>query len=147
MYYTVCIYSVELGAVDMKQEIEAILQSSTVMTGFPSPAESYQLDRLNLNDFLIKHPSATYLAYAAGNSMEAIGIYSSDLLVVDRSLEPRHGDIVVAAVDGEFTAKYLDLKLNQLVAFSINNEYPPIPIDETVTIEGVISNSIRRFRV
>ena len=77
----------------------------SVVAGFPSPAEQYVEPPLDLNELLIKRPAATYFVRVAGDSMVGAGINDGDLLVVDRSLRPADGDIIVASVDGEFTVK------------------------------------------
>ena len=79
--------------------------AGSVVAGFPSPAEQYQEPPLDLNSFLVKRPEATYFVKVEGDSMIGAGIREGDLLVVDRSLTPASGDIIIAAVDGEFTAK------------------------------------------
>jgi len=119
---------------------------SPVAAGFPSPADDYIERHLSLDELLIKHPSATYLVRAEGDSMIGSGIFNQDILLVDRSLTPRHGDIVVAAIGGELTCKYLNLKTRQLV--SANAKYPPIPIPEDMEclIEGVVTSSLRLHR-
>ncbi|MCU7836582.1 MAG: translesion error-prone DNA polymerase V autoproteolytic subunit [gamma proteobacterium symbiont of Taylorina sp.] len=119
------------------------LFTHSVPAGFPSPADDY-LDRtLDLNTHLIKHPAATYLARAKGHSMEGCGIFDGDLLIVDRSLEPQDGQIIIAALDGELTCKILDRKQQRLVA--ANKHYPPIHIDEysDFIIEGIVIHSVR----
>ncbi len=115
----------------------------SVPAGFPSPADDY-LDRsLDLNDYLIRHPAATYLARAKGDSMEGCGIYDGDLLIVDRSLEPQHGQVIIAALDGQLTCKILDKNKHCLI--SANKNYTPIGINEfsDLIIEGVVIHSIR----
>ncbi len=115
----------------------------SVPAGFPSPADDY-LDRsLDLNDYLIRHPAASYLARARGDSMEGCGIFDGDLLIVDRSLEAQHGQIIIAALDGQLTCKILDKKKRCLL--SANKNYAPIPIDEfsELITEGVVVHSIR----
>jgi len=79
--------------------------SGTVAAGFPSPAEQYLEPPLDLNDLLVKRPAATYFVRVEGDSMIGAGIHDKDLLVVDRSLRPSDGDIIIACVDGEFTVK------------------------------------------
>lgn len=79
--------------------------AGSVVAGFPSPAEQYQEPPLDLNSFLVKRPEATYFVKVEGDSMVGAGIREGDLLVVDRSLTPANGDIIIAAVDGEFTVK------------------------------------------
>lgn len=77
----------------------------SVVAGFPSPAEQYLEPPLDLNELLVKRPAATFFVRVSGDSMRDEGIRDGDLLVVDRSLRPANGDVVIAAVDGEFTVK------------------------------------------
>lgn len=81
--------------------------SGSVVAGFPSPAEQYREPPLDLNELLVKRPAATYFVRVSGDSMSGAGIFDGDLLVVDRSLRPADGDIIVACVDGDFTVKTL----------------------------------------
>ena len=87
--------------------VHSCLVEATVSAGFPSPAESYSESPLDLNKLLIHKPQATFFVRVNGHSMIGAGIYNNDLLIVDRSLEPRHGQVVVAALNGEFTLKRL----------------------------------------
>ena len=79
--------------------------SGSVVAGFPSPAEQYLEPPLDLNELLVKRPAATYFVRVEGDSMVGAGIRGGDLLVVDRSLRPADGDVIIASVDGEFTVK------------------------------------------
>ena len=123
------------------------LLAGPIHAGFPSPAADYLHESLSLTKLLVTHPSATFLAWAEGSSMELAGIYDGDLLIVDRSLTPRQNDIVIASVDcqKEFTCKVFDLKNRTLCAAS-NDFYPSISCDEGVDIEGVVAHSIRMHR-
>ena len=114
-----------------------------VSAGFPSPADDYLEAPLDLNDHLIKHPSATFFARAEGDSMRGRGIFPGDLLVVDRSVKPVHGQVVIAAIHGELTCKVLDTQRRCLLA--ANRNYAPIPITEECgfSIEGVVIASVR----
>lgn len=116
---------------------------SAVAAGFPSAADDFLEDSLDLNEHLIRHPAATYLARAQGHSMTGRGIFDGDTLVVDRAVEPKHGDIVIAALDGELTCKILDKRQQQLVA--AHPSMKPIAIGENseLLIEGVVIHSIR----
>ena len=115
----------------------------SVPAGFPSPADDYLERSLDLNTYLIKHPAASYFARAKGDSMEDCGIYDGDLLIVDRSLEAQHGQIIIAALDGQLTCKLLDKKKHCLL--SANKNYAPIRIGEfsDLIIEGVVIHSVR----
>ena len=79
--------------------------SGSVVAGFPSPAEQYPESPLDLNELLVKRPAATYFVRVEGDSMVGAGIRDGDLLVVDRSLRPADGDVIIASVDGDFTVK------------------------------------------
>ena len=83
--------------------------SGSVVAGFPSPAEQYQEPPLDLNELLVKRPAATFFVRVQGDSMIGAGIHDGDLLVVDRSLRPASGDVIIACVDGDFTVKTLHL--------------------------------------
>ncbi|MBE6383001.1 MAG: translesion error-prone DNA polymerase V autoproteolytic subunit [Lentisphaerae bacterium] len=83
--------------------------SGSVVAGFPSPAEQYQEPPLDLNELLVKRPAATFFVRVQGDSMIGAGIHDGDLLVVDRSLRPASGDVIIACVDGDFTVKTLRL--------------------------------------
>lgn len=123
------------------------LYSCRVRAGFPSPADDFIDKSLDLNEFLIRKPAATFFAWAEGDSLRDIGIDQGDLLIIDRSLERTQGAVVVAAVDGELTCKILDIRRKQLL--SANENYPPIKISgkEDLLIEGVVTHSIKKHLV
>ena len=116
------------------------LYGDLVQCGFPSPAADYVEQRIDLNELMIQHPSATYFVKAAGDSMIEAGISDGDLLVVDSSRTAEHGDIVIAAVEGEFTVKRLQLRptvqLNPM-----NSAYSPIVVgsEDTLDVFGVVT--------
>jgi DNA polymerase V len=113
-----------------------------VQAGFPSPADDYIEKKLDLNQHLIKHPSATFFVKASGESMINAGIHPGDILVVDRSLEAKHGKIVIAAIDGELTVKRLQRSEKGTFLFPENDAFKPIELTETnnVVIWGVVTN-------
>lgn len=115
--------------------------------GFPSPAQDYVEQAIDLNDLCIKHPAATYLVRAGGLSMIGAGIRPGDLLVVDRSLEARHGDVVIAAVNGEMVCKYLELR-PAVRLVPANPKFHPITLGdgESLDVFGVVTNVIHSFR-
>ncbi len=121
--------------------------SAKIPAGFPSPADDHIDKTLDLNEHLIAHPAATFYCRVTGHSMQGIGIFDGDLLIIDRSVAPVHGDVVLAALDGEFTCKVLDLHRRRLL--SANDDYPPIAIgdESTFEVEGVVVHSIRTHRV
>ncbi|WP_370637198.1 LexA family protein [Legionella sp. 16cNR16C] len=122
------------------------LYSCKVKAGFPSPADDYIEAYVSLNEFLIKHPSSTFLLTASGDSMKDAGIVNGDLLVVDRSLEPAHGRIVIAAVDGELTVKRLSRINGQVQLIPENSAFSPIDITENqdLIIWGVVTHVIHQ---
>src|SRR5713226_24884 len=98
--------------------------------GFPSPADDYLEGKLDLNQYLIKHPAATFFVRVTGDSMIGAGIHSGDLLIVDRSLEPKDGNVVIAVLDGELTVKRLFMREGKLFLAPENKDYPLIPVHE-----------------
>ena len=120
----------------------------TVPAGFPSPAADFQVKRHDLNDLLIPHPAATFMWQARGLSMIELGIGDGDLLVCNRALTPKHGDRVIAEVDGDFTVKQLHKRHGGVQLRSGNPTFPPITFREgqTMTICGVVTASIRQFK-
>ncbi len=123
--------------------LEVSLYLAKVQAGFPSPADDYVDKRLDLNEHLIKHEAATFYCRVSGNSMEGVGIFDGDLLIVDRAVKPQNGSVVVANVDGELTCKILDTVNRRLL--SSNDRFPPIVIGDIseLCVEGVVIHSIR----
>ncbi|WP_075182056.1 translesion error-prone DNA polymerase V autoproteolytic subunit [Pantoea sp. 1.19] len=115
-----------------------------VPCGFPSPAQDYVEKTINLHDMMVQHPSATYFLRVSGESMIGAGIGDGDLLVVDSARTAREGDVVVAAVDGEFTVKMLRLH-PQVQLVPMNPAWSPISFgsEEALEIFGVVSYVIK----
>lgn len=115
-----------------------------VPAGFPSPAGDYLDGKLDLNQYLIKHPAATFFLRVTGDSMTEAGIHSGDLLIVDRSLEPSDGTIVIAVLDGELTVKQLERRKGTLRLLPANKNYEPLEVSELQSFEiwGVVTNVI-----
>lgn len=118
-----------------------------VAAGFPSPAENYLDRQLDLNEFLINNKLATFFLKVKGNSMLGQHICPGDILLVDRSITPRHNHIVVAVVAGEFCVKRLSTMNNQLRLCSGNNQFPDLIFDneESLEIWGVVTAAIHQF--
>jgi DNA polymerase V len=123
------------------------LYSCKVQAGFPSPADDYLESFLDLNEYLIKHPAATFFVRVSGDSMINAGISENDILVVDRSLEPKSGKIVIAAVEGELTVKRLYKNEGNSFLMPENDKYSPIDItgNNYVIIWGVVTNVIHHL--
>lgn len=118
-----------------------------IRAGFPSPAQDYLHESIDLNRELVRHPATTFYARAVGDSMRDKGIGDGDLLVVDKSLEPREGNIVVAYIDGEFTLKTLhrDERADCLWLMPANSKYQPIRVtrENHFIIWGVVTYNIK----
>ncbi|SFD48044.1 LexA family protein [Pseudoalteromonas denitrificans] len=114
--------------------------------GFESPAAEYKELGLSLDQLLIKHPNATFIGIASGQSMQGVGIFDGDLLLVDRAENLRCGDVIVANLNGGFVCKLLD-KTNALL-LSASPVHPPVKLNQTdeFQVEGVVTRSIRLHR-
>lgn len=120
------------------------LFASTVQAGFPSPADDYIDRSLDLSEHLIKHPAATFFMRVAGNSMTGAGIFNGDLLIVDRALEPRDGNIIVAVLDGEITVKRLRKREGRVTLEPDNPDFPSLLVPEESEFEvwGVVRHVV-----
>ena len=121
--------------------------SGLLRAGFPSPADDFAVGELDLVELLVPHPLATFFWQVSGKSMEGAGIYDRDILVVDKSLRPAHGDIVVAEVDGAFTVKFLHKTHDEIKLVAANPDFKPITFGEEqqLVICGVVTAVIKRF--
>ncbi len=118
----------------------------TVEAGFPSPAEEELVDTLSLDDLLINNPDATFLLKVSGDSMSEAGILPGDMVLVERGVEPKNGDIVIAEVDGEWTMKYIKKRGEGVVLVPANSRYQPIRPKKELTIAGVVTAVVRKYR-
>ncbi|MGE8491578.1 LexA family protein [Comamonas sp.] len=120
---------------------------SSVRAGFPSPADDWSQERIDLTKLLIPHPACTFLVKSGGLSMKDAGIDDGDLLVVDRYMKPEHKSIVVAVLDNDFTVKYLFKRGGRIKLQAANPTFPDISIGDEQTLEiwGVVTCSIKRF--
>lgn len=122
--------------------------NSPVKAGFPNPVEDAHGMALDLNELVVKHPVSTFYLRVEGDSMTGAGIQHGDIVAVDKSLEPKTGDIVVAAVDGDFTLKHLKKEGQKAWLVATNPDYPPIALHEATdaTIWGVVTFMVRKVR-
>jgi DNA polymerase V len=120
------------------------LYSSRVSAGFPSPTDDHIETKLDLNRYLVKRPAATFFVRVEGDSMIGAGIHENDLLVVDRSIKPTNGKIIIAVINGELTVKRLRLQKGNITLMPENERYSALTVDETMdfTIWGVVTNVI-----
>ena len=119
-----------------------------ISAGFPSPAEDFTELSISLDKHLIQNPAATFMAYANGNSMVQAGIHHGDILIIDRSLDARNSDIIIAVLHGEFTVKRLSIVKDTFFLIPQNPQYSPINISDDMDFEiwGVVIYSIRKHR-
>jgi len=119
----------------------------TVPAGYPSPAEDFCEGSLDLNQHLIHHPAATFFVRVRGDSMMGAGIFSGDLLVVDRAIAPHSNSIVIAVVNGELTIKRLHQQDEQISLLPENPDYSPIEITSAMefAVWGVVTGVVRRL--
>ena len=120
------------------------LHLSHISAGFPSPADGHIDKALDLNELLIEHPAATFFVRVQGDSMEQAGIQSGDILVVDRSLKPKEGDVIIAILYGEFTVKRWICSRGSWYLKAENDKYPAIAVNEESEFEiwGVVTHAI-----
>lgn len=116
-----------------------------VEAGFPSPAEEELADTMNLDEFLIKNKEATYMLKISGDSMKDAGIMPGDMVLVDRSLRPADGDIVIAEVDNKWTIKYFRKRGGKIYLEPANPKYPIIYPEEELKIAAVVKAVIRKY--
>ena len=146
--YYICIMKLIKG--EFKEKLD-LLFAPSIKAGFPSPAEDYLSDSLDFNRDLIKHPEATFYAVVDGDSMTGLGIHPGDIAVIDKSLEPAHGDIVVSYINEEFNIKQLDLTHKDegyIELRSGNPKYPTFRINEDDHFEvwGVVAYTIKKWK-
>lgn len=124
------------------------LYSHSISAGFPSPADDYIEDRLDLNELLVNNKVATFFLRVRGDSMINAGIHHGDIIVVDRSVQPTHSSIVVAVVDGELTVKRLITRSGVAELHAENPKYAPICLQEgqELTIWGVVTSSVHQVK-
>lgn len=120
----------------------------SIRAGFPSPADDYVADTLDLNDHLMPRKEASFLLKAKGDSMIGVGIHDGDILVVDRSITASDGCVVIATVDGQFTVKTLEKKRGKIRLLPANSEFQPIEFkdEQELQIWGVVTNVVHSLK-
>lgn len=153
---------------DKSQPVLPQMAETSIHAGFPSPAQDYMSGVLDLNNELVRHPDTTFYGRVVGNSMQDAGVYEGDVLVIDKSLEPSEGDMVVAFLNGEFALKYLSFHAPSTkggtlakprVSYNIlgcrdiwllpaNPDYKPIHVEEgnDFTVWGVVTYIIHKTK-
>ena len=136
--------NLEFKKIEDHGDLELQLFDSRIQAGFPSPAQGSFADSVDLNHELISNPAATFCARVIGDSMIESGINEGDMLIIDRSIEPRNGDIAVVFIDGDFTVKRILINNDELSLVPANRKYPVIkvPKESNFVIWGVVSHII-----
>lgn len=138
--------TIELLSADLSSELPLPFADAGIKAGFPSPAQDYLEGTIDLNKELVRHPATTFYGRVKGNSMIDAGIKEGDLLVIDKSLEPQDGDMVVAFIDGDFTIKYVRQEKDCLWLVPANADYQPIRVTEEndFMVWGVVTYTIKK---
>jgi len=136
----------KIFAVSTLTELELPLIEGGISAGFPSPAADFLDDAIDLNKYLIKNPSSTFIAFTDGVSMKDAGILDKDLLIIDKSIEPADGKIAVCIIDGEFVLKRLKVDKEGIWLMPANKDYKPRKITEYNDFEiwGIVTHSIQK---
>jgi len=123
------------------------LYTTSISAGFPSPAEDHMDVSLDINEYLVKHPSSTFYIYVKGDSMINAGIFDGDLMIVDRSLEVKSNSIVVAVINGEFTVKKIKKDSGNIYLIPDNKNYKPILLEDSMDFQiwGIVTHTIHHF--
>ena len=118
------------------------LRGKVVKAGFPSPANDYLEEPIDLNTILMPHPLSTFLVDCEGDSMKDAFIPDKAKLIIDRSIQPKHGDVIVAVISGEFVVKYYCLTSSGCVLFPANKKYHPIKVTDEMNmiVWGVVTH-------
>jgi DNA polymerase V len=121
--------SLNFYSVEEKKESSTPYYGGESSSGFPSPADDFKEVSLDLNSLVIRHKEATFYARVSGQSMIGAGLEDGDIIVIDKSLEPRDNKIAVCCIDGEFTVKRLKMSKDICWLMPENDNYQPIKID------------------
>ncbi len=133
---------------DKRQEDLPKMAQEGIHAGFPSPATDYMTQAIDLNKELVKHPAATFYGRVVGDSMIDAGVEEGDILVIDKALEPRDGDMAVCFIDGEFTLKHMKFHEGGMSLVPANEKYPVIEVTEGTdfVMWGVVTYVIKKIR-
>ncbi|MDE5629946.1 MAG: translesion error-prone DNA polymerase V autoproteolytic subunit [Muribaculaceae bacterium] len=140
--------SLEIFTPDMSTSMPLPYADAGIQAGFPSPAQDYISESIDLNTMIVRHPSSTFYGRVSGDSMIEEGIEPGDLLVIDRSLEPEDGDLTVCCLDGEFTLKRIRLRPGAVWLIPSNESFDPILVtpENRFEVWGVVTHTIKNNR-
>lgn len=139
---------VEIHKIDISSTLSLQYADEGIRAGFPSPAQDYMEQAIDLNKELIRHPASTFYGRVVGNSMSGEGIEEGDILVIDKSLELMDGDLAICFINGEFTVKRVKLEKDYAWLVPSNPDYEPIKVtkDDEFTIWGIVTYTIKKNR-
>jgi len=138
--------SLEIYTSQTSSELELPFVEQGISAGFPSPADDFLDNSIDLNKELVKNPSATFYGRVKGDSMKNAGLEDGDLLIIDKSLEPINNKIAVCFIDGEFTVKRIKIEANIIWLLAENEAYKPIKVsaDNEFVIWGIVTTVIKK---
>ena len=139
--------SFDFFSAETEAELSIPIAEGGISAGFPSPAEDFLDLSIDLNKELIKNPSSTFYARVKGQSMQDMGIDSGDLVIIDKSIEPKNGKIAICFIDGEFTMKRIKIEKDCCWLVPANKKYQPIKVtaDNDFVIWGIVVHVIKSF--
>lgn len=139
---------VEIHKIDISSTLPLQFADEGIRAGFPSPAQDYMEQAIDLNKEIVKHPASTFYGRVVGNSMSGEGIDEGDILVIDKSLELIDGDLAVCFINGEFTVKRVKLEKDFAWLVPSNPDYQPIKVtkDDEFTIWGIVTYTVKKNR-
>jgi DNA polymerase V len=139
--------TIELYSANTDSTLDIPVVDGGIKAGFPSPAQDFLDLSIDLNKELVKNPTSTFYGRVSGDSMQDVGISDGDLLVIDKSLEPRDGKIAVCYIDGEFTVKSIKVERNGVLLMPANDKYSPIRVteDNDFIVWGIVIHVIKSF--
>lgn len=139
---------IEIHEIDISSSLPLQYADEGIKAGFPSPAQDYLEQAIDLNKEIVKHPASTFYGRVVGNSMSGEGIEEGDILVIDKSLDLIDGDLAVCYIDGEFTVKRVKLETDAAWLIPSNSEYPSIKVtrENDFMIWGIVTYTIKKNR-
>ncbi len=137
--------SIEIFSIDTITLLNLPVVENGISAGFPSPADDFLDCSIDLNKVLIKNKDATFYGRVKGDSMIDAGISNGDLLIIDKSLEPKNGKIAVCYIDGDFTIKRIKIEKDVIWLVAENKNYSPIKVtkDNNFLIWGIVTTIIK----
>ncbi|GGD18673.1 LexA family protein [Flavobacterium orientale] len=132
---------------DLDNPIELPFITAGIKAGFPSPAADFDETKISLDAVLVKNREATFYAKASGTSMTGAGIDDGDILVIDRSLEPRNNKVAICLLDGEFTVKRIKVSREEMFLMPENKAFEPIKItdENQLIIWGIVTFVVKKI--